>query len=71
MKTMLTTEIIDGNIILPSNISIKSGSKVLVNVFEDETEYSNTLNRILIEEIENSFEEIDRIYNKNNLQLSI
>jgi predicted DNA-binding antitoxin AbrB/MazE fold protein len=67
MKTLITTKFENGNIQLPKNLEIKNGSKLFINIIDNDLDVQNLISQFYNEEIEDSFEEIDRIYNKNNL----
>ena len=67
MKALITTKFENGYIQLPKNLEIKNGSKLFINIADNDFEFQAILNKFYVEEIEDSHEEIDRIYNKNNL----
>ncbi len=67
MKAMISTKFENGNIELPKNLVIRNGSKLFINIVENENEFHDILKKFYVEEIDDNFDEIDRIYNKNNL----
>lgn len=67
MKALITTKFENGNIQLPKNLEIKNGSKLFINIVDNDLDIQNLISQFYSEEIKDSFEEINRIYNKNNL----
>ena len=67
MHSLISTKYENGNIKLPKNIQIKNGSNVFINITEGDFDYEKYIDNSLIQEIDECLEEIERIYNKNNL----
>lgn len=67
MHSLISTKFENGNIKLPKNIQIKNGSNVFIKITEGDFDYERFINNSIIQEIDECLEEIERIYNKNNL----
>lgn len=67
MNAFITTKFENGNIKLPKNLEIKNGSKLFINIADNDLELNDIINRLYVNEIDEHLEELDRIYNKNNL----
>jgi len=67
MHSLFSTKFENGNIIIPKNIKIKNGSNVFIKITEGDFDYEKHINNSIIQEIDECLEEIERIYNKNNL----
>ena len=67
MKALITTKFENGTIQLPKNLEIKNGSRLFINIADSDIELNDIINKLYVSEIDEHLEELDRIYNKNNL----